>query len=250
MSRKKIIAGNWKMNLSHSEAMQLIRDVRDWKSGFDGEVIVFPSFIYLTEAVALLKDSGVKVGAQNCSAKESGAFTGEVSAAMLSSIGVEYLIIGHSERRELFGETNEVLKEKLKVALRHPLKVVFCCGEPLDIRQAGTQEEYVSKQLEESLFALSDEDMLQVVIAYEPVWAIGSGLNATPEQAQQMHAFIRGKMAEQFGKAMALQTRILYGGSCKPDNAAALFRGADVDGGLIGGASLKANDFISIIQSV
>lgn len=250
MSRRKIIAGNWKMNLSLTQARQLIADVRDQASDYECEVMIFPSFVYLTDAVNLLKESEVKVGAQNCSEKESGAYTGEVSAAMLSSVGVEYVIIGHSERRELFGETNEVLKEKLKVALRHPLKVVFCCGEPLSIRQANQQEEYVSKQLEESLFALSDEDMLQVVIAYEPVWAIGTGLNATPDQAQQMHAFIRNKLSEKFGKSIAAQTRILYGGSCKPENAASLFDCADVDGGLIGGASLQAKDFISMIQSV
>jgi triosephosphate isomerase len=212
-------------------------------------VVLFPSFLYLTDVLNSNSGEYVQVGAQNCSAFENGAYTGEVSANQLSSTGVSYVIIGHSERREYFAETNEVLKEKVKLALSKELIPVFCCGEPLKVRNENKQQEYVLKQLEESLFNLTAEEISKVIIAYEPIWAIGTGLNATAAQAQEMHSFIRRQLALKYSEKLASTVRILYGGSCKPDNAKELFSCADVDGGLIGGASLKANDFLAIIEA-
>ena len=248
MSRKKIIAGNWKMNLDVSQAVKLASDIK--KINTMAELAVFPSFVFLAQVQQALDGSAVSVGAQNCSIYDNGAYTGEVSAAMLASIQVKYVLIGHSERREYFGETNEILKLKLEKAIAHGLKPVFCCGEPLTLRKQGAQEAFVLKQLQESLFGLGSEQMQQITIAYEPVWAIGTGLTASAEQAQQMHAFIRSAISNRYGAQIADEIRILYGGSCKPDNAAALFACADVDGGLIGGASLKAADFASIAAAV
>ena len=250
MSRKKIIAGNWKMNLSLSEAIRLAQDIRSREVDFATEVMIFPPFIYLTEIARIVQGSRIGVGAQNCAAEAKGAFTGEVSAAMLASAGIHHVLVGHSERRECFGETDEQLKKKLKQAMAQQLKVIFCCGEPLAIRENGEQKAYVLQQLRNSLFALSDEEMLHITLAYEPVWAIGTGKHASPEQAQEMHRFIREALTEQYGDSIARQTRILYGGSCKPDNARSLFACPDVDGGLIGGASLQVDDFIAIIHSV
>lgn len=248
MSRKKIIAGNWKMNLDVSQAVKLASDIK--KINTMAELAVFPSFVFLAQVQQALFGSAVSVGAQNCSNYDNGAYTGEVSAAMLASIQVKYVLIGHSERREYFGETNEILKLKLEKAIAHGLKPVFCCGEPLTLRKEGAQEAFVLKQLQESLFGLGSEQMQQITIAYEPVWAIGTGLTASAEEAQQMHAFIRSAISNLYGAQIADEIRILYGGSCKPDNAAALFACADVDGGLIGGASLKAADFASIAAAV
>lgn len=248
MSRKKIIAGNWKMNLDVSQAVKLASDIKQINTM--AELAVFPSFVFLAQVQQALVGSAVSVGAQNCSNFDNGAYTGEVSAAMLASIQVKYVLIGHSERREYFGETNEVLKLKMESAIAHGLKPVFCCGEPLTLRKEGAQEDFVLKQLQESLFSLGSEQMQQITIAYEPVWAIGTGLTASAEQAQQMHAFIRSAISNRYGAQIADEIRILYGGSCKPDNAAALFACADVDGGLIGGASLKAADFASIAAAV
>lgn len=236
------------MNLDVSQAVKLASDIK--KINTMAELAVFPSFVFLAQVQQALFGSAVSVGAQNCSNYDNGAYTGEVSAAMLASIQVKYVLIGHSERREYFGETNEILKLKLEKAIAHGLKPVFCCGEPLTLRKEGAQEAFVLKQLQESLFGLGSEQMQQITIAYEPVWAIGTGLTASAEEAQQMHAFIRSAISNLYGAQIADEIRILYGGSCKPDNAAALFACADVDGGLIGGASLKAADFASIAAAV
>ncbi|MBN1985572.1 MAG: triose-phosphate isomerase, partial [Prolixibacteraceae bacterium] len=190
----------------------------------------------------------IGVSAQNCAAEAKGAFTGEVSAEMVKSTGAEYVILGHSERREYYGETSEILNKKLALALENELTPIYCCGEPLEIREAGTQNSFVKQQLEETIFNLSPEDFKKLVIAYEPIWAIGTGKTATSDQAQEIHAFIRSTIAEKFGQEIAEGVSILYGGSCKPSNAKELFANKDVDGGLIGGASLKAEDFLGIIN--
>lgn len=251
--RKKIVAGNWKMNLTLAQAEQLINDIL--KAGLrlqEGqEVVVATPFPYLIKAKALLKNNpGFYVAAQNCASEKSGAYTGEVSAEMLQSIGVDYVILGHSERREYFQESNAVLAKKIDLVLANGLKPIFCCGEPLEIRKAETQNEYVAKQLEESLFHLNEEQLKNVVIAYEPIWAIGTGLTASAAQAQDMHAFIRAQIAAKYGREAALRTSILYGGSAKPSNAGELFANPDVDGGLIGGASLVAADFVAIVEKL
>lgn len=235
------------MNLTVAEAAALAIAIETGSADAKCDIIIFPTNILIPAVQQVLKTKTIKIGAQNCSDKESGAFTGEVSAAQLVSAHVEYVLVGHSERREHFGETNETLREKLKQALKHNLKPIFCCGEPLNIREQNLEESYVLAQLKESLFDLSAEEMRHVILAYEPVWAIGTGLNATAEQAQDMHAFIRKQIADNYGGELAERIRILYGGSCKPENAATLFKGVDVDGGLIGGASLKANDFMALI---
>jgi triosephosphate isomerase len=251
--RKKIVAGNWKMNLTLAQGEQLINDILQagltLKEG--QEVVVATPFPYLLKAKALLKNyPGFYVAAQNCASEKSGAYTGEVSAEMLQSIGVDYVILGHSERREYFQESNAMLAKKIDQVLANGLKPIFCCGEPLEIRQAETQNDYVAKQLEESLYHLTEEQLKNVVIAYEPIWAIGTGLTASSAQAQDMHAFIRSQIANKFGREAALHTSVLYGGSAKPGNAAELFSCPDVDGGLIGGASLVAADFVAIIEKL
>jgi len=245
MKRKKIVAGNWKMNLQESDAIKLANEVKAARGNFNCDVVLIPSFLFVTDVKHIIYASGIHLGAQNCSIFENGAYTGEVSASQLKGAGVEYVIIGHSERREHFGESHGILKQKLEIVLKYGLKPIFCCGEPAQIRKHGSQKEYVLKQLEETLFGLSAKDIANIVIAYEPVWAIGTGVNATPEQAQEMHAFIRHELAAKH--PIALQSRIMYGGSCKPDNVKELFACPDVDGGLVGGASLNAKDFISII---
>lgn len=250
--RKKIVAGNWKMNLTLAQGEQLINDILQagLKLAEGHEVVVAPPFPYLQKAKSLLKSyPGFYVAAQNCASEKSGAYTGEVSAEMLQSIGVDYVILGHSERREYFQETNAVLAKKIDLVLASGLKPIFCCGEPLEIRQAETQNAYVARQLEESLFHLTAAQLENVVIAYEPIWAIGTGLTASAAQAQDMHAFIRSQIANKFGREAALHTSILYGGSAKPGNASELFACPDVDGGLIGGASLVAADFVAIIRA-
>ncbi|RBL89240.1 MULTISPECIES: triose-phosphate isomerase [Chitinophaga] len=249
--RKKIVAGNWKMNLTLAQGEQLINDILQagLKLAEGQEVVVATPFPYLTRAKSLLKNyPGFYVAAQNCASEKSGAYTGEVSAEMLQSVGVDYVILGHSERREYFQESNGVLARKVDQALAAGIKPIFCCGEPLDIRKAETQNAYVAKQLEESLFHLTAEQFKDVVIAYEPIWAIGTGLTASAAQAQDMHAFIRSQIAAKYGREAALHLTILYGGSAKPGNAGELFANPDVDGGLIGGASLVAGDFVAIIQ--
>lgn len=251
--RKKIVAGNWKMNKDLDEglklASELVNMIKDEVVN-DVNIIIASPFLYLNSISKLLpEDLNIFLGAQNCHEKESGAYTGEISAPMLKSVNVSYIIVGHSERRQYFKETNEVLAQKVNVLLKNELIPIFCCGEPLEIREGGNPNSYVVKQLEESLYHLSDEQINNVVIAYEPIWAIGTGKTASSQQAQDMHAEIRKSLQEKFGKEIADNISILYGGSCNPQNAKELFACKDVDGGLIGGASLKARDFLEIIKS-
>jgi len=248
--RKQIVAGNWKMNKTLREGIELASEVNRM-TGIDQTgtiVIVAPPFIHLSEVSKVL--TVVKLSAQNCSSEPSGAYTGEVSAEMIRSVGATYVIIGHSERRIYFGEDDHLLNKKIRLALKHDLIPVFCCGEQLAQRQKGIHTQVVAAQLEQALFDLSPEDFRKIVIAYEPVWAIGTGVNATPDQAQEMHAFIRQQIAGKYGQEAAAGTTIMYGGSCKPSNARELFTNPDVDGGLIGGASLNAQDFMAIVRAV
>ncbi|HET8574410.1 MAG TPA: triose-phosphate isomerase [Edaphocola sp.] len=253
MTRKKIVAGNWKMNQNLFEGKQLVEDIINSNFTLEDhqEVIIAPPFIQLSLAAGQLKDKpGIFLSAQNCHQKQSGAYTGEVSAEMLKSTGVDYVILGHSERREYFSESVELLAEKVDAALEKGLKVIFCVGEPLAIRDANQQNDYVETQIAKSLFHLSEQQFADIVLAYEPIWAIGTGRTASKEQAQDMHAHIRKVIAGKFGGTIADHLTILYGGSCKPDNAKELFAQPDVDGGLIGGASLKAADFVAIVQAL
>ncbi|MDB5200918.1 MAG: Triosephosphate isomerase [Ferruginibacter sp.] len=251
--RKQIAAANWKMNLSLAEAEQLANELlkTDHQLSADQLAIFAVPFPYLLPVKTIFAGkTGVYVAAQNCSAKKNGAYTGEVSAAMLKSIGIEYVLVGHSERREYNHESNAELAEKLNIALENNIKPIFCCGEPLAIRDAATQNDYVSTQLKESLFHLSAAQMNNFIIAYEPIWAIGTGRTASSEQAQEMHANIRRVLEEQYGAAVADSVSILYGGSVKAANAVEIFGQADVDGGLVGGASLVATEFAAIINSL
>ena len=249
--RKKIVAGNWKMNTTVAEGMELasgiVAQMNDVPA--DVTVVVAPPFTHLTSVARVLEGSPVVLSAQNCADQPKGAFTGEVSAAMLKSAGCSYTILGHSERREYYGETSETLVKKMAQAFENGLKVIFCVGEKLEERNEGRHFDVVATQISEVLFTLSPEQMADVVIAYEPVWAIGTGVTATSAQAQEIHAFIRKTLAAHFGAQVAEGTTILYGGSCKPSNAQELFACPDIDGGLIGGASLKAGDFVAIAKS-
>jgi triosephosphate isomerase (TIM) len=249
--RKNIVAGNWKMNKTLQEGVALATELKNILADArpNCEVIIGTPFIHLATVAELVKGSCIKVAAENCADKESGAYTGEVSAAMVASTGAEYCIIGHSERRAYYHETYDILREKVQLALAHGLKPIFCIGEVKEEREAGKQNEVVKAQLEGSLFNLSAEDFGKIVLAYEPVWAIGTGLTATPEQAQEIHAYIRSLVAAKYGKQVAEDCTILYGGSCKGSNARGLFANPDIDGGLIGGASLKAPDFKEIIDA-
>ena len=249
--RTKIVAGNWKMNTVVSEGKELVDGILSKLSTVpsDVQLIVAPPFTHLSEVATKLAGSSIALAAQNCADHEKGAYTGEVSVDMLKSVGCTYVILGHSERREYYGETSETLVTKVKLALAAGLKPIFCVGEVKDERVAGKHFEVVGKQIEEVLFTLTAEEMAQVVIAYEPVWAIGTGLTASSEQAQEIHAFIRKALADKFGAELAEEITILYGGSCKPSNAPELFAQPDIDGGLIGGAALKAEDFIGIATS-
>lgn len=248
--RKNIVAGNWKMNTTLDEGVELANNVNTLLQGKKAncDVIVCVPFTHLTSVNAVLDPALVKLGAENCSEHAKGAYTGEVSASMVKSTGAEYVILGHSERRQYFGENNAQLLAKTKFALENGLRPIFCVGEVLEERENGTYNEVVKSQVE-ALFDLSAEDFGQIVVAYEPVWAIGTGKTATADQAQDMHAHIRAVIAEKYGKEVADNTSILYGGSCKPGNAKELFAKADVDGGLIGGAALKAEDFMGIIEA-
>jgi triosephosphate isomerase len=251
--RKQIAAANWKMNLSFEQAQQLISELLQIPHHLKAhQLAVFGvPFPYLTMVVEKLKGHAhTGVAAQNCSQHKAGAYTGETSAEMLTSTGVEFVILGHSERREYFNESNQLLAEKLNIALSYGLTPIFCCGEPLNIREAETQNSYVETQLRESLFHLSATDLQKIVIAYEPIWAIGTGKTASAEQAQDMHAHIRSVLAAQYGTDIADKISILYGGSVKGSNAAELFGKPDVDGGLVGGASLKADEFVQIINAL
>ncbi len=248
--RKNIVAGNWKMNTTLDEGVELANNVNTLLQGKKAncDVIVCVPFTHLTSVNAVLDPALVKLGAENCSEHAKGAYTGEVSASMVKSTGAEYVILGHSERRQYFGENNAQLLAKTKLALENGLHPIFCVGEVLEERENGTYNEVVKSQVE-ALFDLSADDFGQIVVAYEPVWAIGTGKTATADQAQDMHAHIRAVIAEKYGKEVADNTSILYGGSCKPGNAKELFAKADVDGGLIGGAALKAEDFMGIIEA-
>jgi len=250
--RKKIIAGNWKMNCNLDEAVKLCSEIVNISKDElqnKTELVIIPPFPLLGEIKRLSKDSKVKTGAQNCHQELSGAYTGEVSAALLASMAVDYVIIGHSERRQYFHETNELLAKKLNIAISQNLTPIYCCGETLEQRENGNFLSVNETQIEEALFHLNENELKQVVIAYEPVWAIGTGKTASSEQAQEVHAAIRSKIASKYGEEIAQQISILYGGSVKPSNAKELFSQQDIDGGLIGGASLNARDFIEIAKS-
>ena len=248
--RKKIVAGNWKMNNNKSETDQLIAALKA-KGSFAGvEVKVAPTSIHLAQSVAALSDSAIEVIGQNMHQATNGAYTGEISASMLQSVGVNSVILGHSERRAYFNETDEALAEKVATAVQHDMEVVFCFGEELEDRQNEQHFKVVEEQLSKALFSLPSSSWDKIVLAYEPVWAIGTGETASPEQAQEMHAFIRGLVAQKYEANIAENVAILYGGSVKPANAQEIFSKPDVDGGLIGGAALNADDFFAIVQSI
>jgi triosephosphate isomerase (TIM) len=251
--RKQIAAANWKMNLTYQQGEKLLDDILDERIALSGNqltifAVPYPYLVMGRSEVA--EEKNYHIAAQNCYHKKSGAYTGEVSVEMLHSIGINYCVIGHSERREYFHETNEMLAEKVNLCLQSFITPIFCCGEPLSIREAGTQNAYVEKQLKESLFHLSADTVKGVIIAYEPIWAIGTGKTATTEQAQEMHAYLRSILTSHYGQDIADEISILYGGSVKAGNAKELFSCPDVDGGLVGGASLVAADFIQIIKAL
>ena len=250
--RKNIVAGNWKMNTTVAEGVQLAKEVNEAVAAVGElkcDVVIGVPFTHLTAVKDVIDIEKVGLSAENCANKEKGAYTGEVSAAMVASTGANYVILGHSERREYYNETPEILKEKVDLALANGLKIIFCCGESLELRNAGTYEEFIKAELKDSLFHLSAEEFANIVIAYEPIWAIGTGVTATSDQAEEVHAFIRSFLAEKYGETVANDTTILYGGSCKPTNAPELFAKPNIDGGLIGGASLKAADFMGIVTA-
>lgn len=250
--RKKIVAGNWKCNTTVSEGVALAKQVSDLvaaRGAKDVVVVLGAPFTHLTSVTAAVDPGRICVAAQNCAAEPKGAFTGEVSVSMIQSTGASYVIIGHSERREYYHETSEILNKKMALALAQGLTPIYCCGEALAIREAGTENAFVQKQLEETIFNLSAEEFSKLAIAYEPIWAIGTGRTASSQQAQDMLAFIRQLIAKKYNQAIAANCSILYGGSCSPANAQELFSQPDIDGGLIGGASLKAEDFLSIINA-
>lgn len=250
--RKKIVAGNWKMNLNFAEAMALAGELADSTDEYSNcSIILAPPFVYLHDLVGRIQSHpDFSIAAQNCSSEEKGAFTGEVSASMLASIGVEYVIIGHSERRHIFSEKDKTIASKISMALQNGLCPIFCCGEQLSEREAGKQFDVVREQLINGLFHVDKVLITECVLAYEPVWAIGTGKTATSGQAQEMHSFIRSQFAEKYGSEAASDISILYGGSVTSKNSAELFNCPDVDGGLVGGASLKAVEFLSIIRSM
>ncbi|MBF1385758.1 BT_3928 family protein [Prevotella aurantiaca] len=249
--RKKIVAGNWKMNETLQEGIALATEINNALKADkpNCDVVICTPFIHLASVANVLDKDLVKLGAEDCANKEKGAYTGEVSAAMVKSTGAEYVILGHSERRQYYGETAEILKEKVEMALANGLEVIFCCGETLEEREANKQNEVVKAELEGSVFHLSEEAWKNIILAYEPIWAIGTGKTATSDQAEEMLAYIRSIVAEKYGKDVASETSILYGGSCKASNAPELFSKPNIDGGLIGGASLKADDFKGIIDA-
>ncbi len=255
LMRKKIVAGNWKMNKTADEAQALLSELvnllkEEASAAANVTVVLCPPSLYLTMAQQQVASvENVSVGAQNCHEKASGAYTGEISAPMLQSVGIEYVILGHSERRQYFSETNAQLAQKVNSALEHGLTPIFCCGESRDLRENGDYIGFVKNQLTNSLFHLAPESFNKVVIAYEPIWAIGTGLTASSAQAQDMHFELRRHIAGQYGDAVAQGISILYGGSANAQNAAELFAQTDVDGGLIGGASLKASDFITVVKA-
>ncbi len=250
MKRKNIAAGNWKMNKTYDEGTDLAKAIADKVEPSDTIVILGTPFIHLKGVSSIIKDvPNVKLAAQNCSEHESGAYTGDISIDMLKSVGSDYVILGHSERREYYSESDALISKKVAAVIDKGLLPIYCCGEKLEVREANEHEVLVGKQVSEGLFQLSAEDFQKVVIAYEPIGAIGTGVTASPAQAQEMHHYIRGLVAEKYGNEIAEGCSILYGGSVKPGNAKEIFGQPDVDGGLVGGASLKADDFVAIINS-
>jgi len=249
--RKNIVAGNWKMNTNLQEGVALAKSVNEALKGVtpNCDVVIAVPFTHLASVNDVIDSTKLGLGAENCADKKSGAYTGEVSASMVASTGATYVILGHSERRQYYGETSEILKEKVALALENNLTPIFCIGEVLEERENGTYFDVVKTQIEEALFNLSAEDFGKIILAYEPVWAIGTGKTATDDQAEEMHAFIREVLTAKYGEAVAQETSILYGGSCKPSNAAQLFAKPNVDGGLIGGASLDAESFMGIVTA-
>jgi len=243
-------AANWKMNLTVTEGLLLVKEIKEGlPSPLDCDVVVAPPFTHIVSVMDEAGNSGIQVGAQNFYPENNGAFTGEVSLAMLEEIGVRYVIVGHSERRQIFGETDLQVRAKVNLLLEAGMTPIFCCGESLEIRNAGNQAHFVLSQLKDGLFHLQAALFSKLIIAYEPIWAIGTGVTASPEQAQEMHAFIRQSIVEQYGHEIGDYTRILYGGSIKADNARMLFSQRDVDGGLVGGASLHGPGFLAIIAA-
>lgn len=251
--RKKIVVGNWKMNKNYTDALWLVSEIVTMVKDevlSEVEVVLAPPFVYSYSVQKLIESyKNISLGAQNCSQHATGAYTGEISAEMLASIKTKYVIIGHSERREYFEENSEIIAQKVSTCLENGLIPIFCCGENLDLREDDAYFDFIKRQIGESLFHLSKEQFSSVVIAYEPVWAIGTGKTATSAQAQEVHQFIRKVIFDKYGAEIAENLSILYGGSCKPDNAKELFSCPDVDGGLIGGASLKSRDFTEIIKA-
>uniref|UniRef100_UPI0040492F4D triose-phosphate isomerase n=1 Tax=Flavobacterium sp. TaxID=239 RepID=UPI0040492F4D len=246
--RKNIVAGNWKMHKNQQETITLIEEICDKKANSTTEIIIAPTFVNLTVAVQKTNGKNVTVAAQNMHQAEGGAFTGEVAASMLTDIGVNTVILGHSERRAYFHETDALLANKVDTALKHNMRVIFCFGEELKDRQKNNHFNVVEYQLRDALFHLEKKDWANIILAYEPVWAIGTGETASPEQVQEIHAFIRSLIEKVYGLEVADNVSILYGGSVKPDNAKEIFSKKDVDGGLIGGAALKADDFLAIVN--
>jgi triosephosphate isomerase len=249
--RKKIVAGNWKMHKNAAQTSELLSElIAKVPANTTAQVIVAPTFVNLAAAVNQLKGTNISVAAQNVHQTESGAFTGEISADMLTGVGVNTVILGHSERRAIFNETDALIADKVNTALKHDMTVIFCFGEELKDRQSNQHFNVVENQLRDGLFQIEAKSWDKVVLAYEPVWAIGTGETASPEQAQEMHEFIRETVLKAFGKEIAENVTILYGGSVKPDNAKEIFSKPDVDGGLIGGAALKADDFVAIVTAI
>ncbi len=247
--RKNIVAGNWKMNLDMNESHLLVQNILDNPIVGEIEIIIAPAFIHLNKIKELVSNTNIHVAAQDCSANNMGAFTGEVSAKMISSYNIDYVIIGHSERRFNFNESNALLLTKINQALKNKLNIIFCCGENIDHRQKGSYFELIEKQLSETVFQLSSNEISNITIAYEPIWAIGTGQTASVDQAQEIHRFIRNLFERKYGFKISNNISILYGGSCNASNSQDLFSCEDVDGGLIGGASLKSDDFVKIINS-
>ena len=248
--RKNIVVGNWKMNLQRQESLDLAGKIISMLENNDVEVILAPSYTYLYKVNKMCADlSFIQTASQNISKNKNGAFTGEVSAEMIHSLGVKYTILGHSERREYFNESNQDLQRKVKLAISYDLDVIFCCGESLEQRDSGIHFDWIKSQIEDSLFHLSEEEFSKIIIAYEPIWAIGTGVTASSFQAEEVHAFIRSLIFDKYGDNVSSNCSILYGGSCNPNNAKELFSKENIDGGLIGGASLDANSFIEIIKS-
>jgi triosephosphate isomerase len=251
--RKQIAAANWKMNTTYQAGEKLLSDILASKTVLKSNqqaVFAVPSPYLVMANSKLDNQTNYFISAQNCYQKKSGAFTGEISAEMLQSIDIKFCVVGHSERREYFHETNKELAEKVSICLEYGITPIFCCGEPLSIRESGSQNKHVEQQLKESLFHLSEDDIQKVVIAYEPIWAIGTGKTASADQAQEMHAHLRAVVTEQYSLAVAANISILYGGSVKGSNAAEIFSKEDVDGGLVGGASLNADEFVQIIKAL